>query len=123
MPFTVNMTGSAQVDDSVKTDYETDFIVEYAQTNVLDNFVEWNRQVGAKSISFPRYSLLSLATTPLTETDDATSSAMADTEVLFTPAEYGNVVTTTSLADLQTGGRVSRGAVRLVAINLSLIHI
>lgn len=119
MPFTVNMTGSAQVDDSIKTDYETDFIVEYAQQNVVDNFVEYNRMIGAKSVSFPRYSLLSLATTPLTETDDATSAAMADTEVLLTPAEYGNVITTTHLADLQTGGRVSRGAVRLVATNMA----
>jgi len=119
MPFTVNMTGTAQVDDSVKTDFETDFIIEYEQTNVMDEFVEFNRMIGAKSLSFPRYSLLGLATTPLTEDEDATSSALADSSILITPAEYGNVITHTELADLQTGGRSSRAAVRLVATNMA----
>lgn len=119
MPFTVNMSGSVAVDNSLKTDYETDFIIEYEQLNVMDPFVEFHRQMGAKSISFPRYALLGLATTPLTELDDVTSSAMSDTEILLTPAEYGNVITTTSLADLQSGGRLSRGAVALVAKNMA----
>lgn len=119
MPFTANMTGTVQVDNSIREEFTTDFIVEYGQSNVMDQFVEFHREIGAKSISMPRFNKLAISETPLTEDEDAPGSAMSDSEVLFTPAEYGNVITTTSLADLQTGGRSSRGAVRLVAQNMA----
>ena len=116
--FNVNMTGTVQVDDSIKVDYESDFIIEYGQNNIVDQFVEFDRQIGASALSFPRYSLLSLATTPLTERAQAEAEAMADSEILITPEEYGNVITSTKLADLQTGGRSSRAAVALVGQNM-----
>lgn len=116
--FTLNMTGSVEVDASVKTDYTSEFILAYQQSNVMDQFVEFNADIGAKSISFPRYASLGDATTPLTEKDDITSEAMVDSEVILTPLEYGNAVTKTRLADLQTGGRAGRGAVALVAQNM-----
>ena len=42
---------------------------------------------------------------------------MSDSEVLLTPAEYGNVVTLTALADLQSGGMAAQAAFRLAGIN------
>lgn len=119
MPFTANMSGTVQVDDSIREEFTTDFIVEYNQANVMDQFIEFHREIGAKSISMPRFSKLAISETPLTETDDVTSVAMGDSEILFTPKEFGSAITTTALADLQTGGRSSRAAVQLIGKNMA----
>ena len=119
MAFTTNLTGTAQVDDSVIALYDQAFITEVAQNYVMDPFTTIKKSIGAKSIQFPRYGQLALATTPLTETEDVTSVALADSAILMTPVEYGNVVTTTQLASLQTGGVADLAAAQLVAQNLA----
>lgn len=119
MPYTTNMTGTTSVDDSILIAYDQGFLVAYGQDNVMDQFVEYREDIGAKSIELPRYTRLALATTPLTEDEDATSQALADTKIVFTPAEYGTVVTRTMLSSLQTGGKVDLAAAQLVGINAS----
>lgn len=115
--FTQVMTGTAQVDDSIIEEFEAQFLLAQAEQGVADQFVSWRKDIGAKSISIPKYDHLSLATTPLVEKEDVDSEALSDIEILFTPAEYGNVVTTTKLANLQTGGKADLAAARLVGIN------
>lgn len=119
MPFTTNLTGTTQVDDSILTAYDAAMLIAYGQENVMDALVQKRVDIGAKSIELPKYSRLGLATTPLTETDDVTSEALVDTKITFTPVEYGNVVTKTNLASLQTGGRVDLAAAQLIGINWS----
>lgn len=118
MPFTTNLSGVTQLDNSIVEAFDQQFIIAAAQEAVMDQFVSYKKDIGAKSIEFPKYSQLALATTPLTETDDVTSEAMADSQIILTPAEYGNVVTTTKLASLQTGGKADVAAARLVGINM-----
>ncbi len=115
--FTQVMTGTAQVDDSIIEEFEAQFLLAQAEQGVADQFVSWRKDIGAKSISIPKYDHLSLAITPLSEKEDVDSEALSDTEILFTPKEYGNVVTTTKLANLQTGGKADLAAARLVGIN------
>jgi N4-gp56 family major capsid protein len=117
MAFTTNLTGSTQVDDSLLTAFEQLVWIAYGQSNVTDALITKKVDIGAKSIQMPKYARLAVATTPLTETDDITSVALADTKVTFTPAEYGNAVTLTSLASLQTGGLVDAAAASLVGMN------
>jgi N4-gp56 family major capsid protein len=118
--FTVNMTGTVQVPDTaISLEAVADFIVAYQQTNVVDQFVEYSRQIGAKSIAFPRFDLLAPTITPLNEREDITSAALSESNIILTPQEYGNVVTATSLADIQSGGNVLRAAVQLVARNMA----
>ena len=119
MAFTTNISGIGQVDDSIKLAFDQAFLIESAQENVMDQFVNYKVQIGAKSIQFPKFGQLSLATTPLTEGNDVVSEAIGDSAILLTPAEYGQVVTTTSLASLQTGGTVDLAAVQLVAQNMA----
>ena len=118
MPFTTNLSGTAQVDDSIRIEYDQQFIIAAAQEQVMDQFVSYKKQIDAKSIDFEKYSQLSLATTPLVEVDDPVSEAMVDANILLTPEEYGNVVTTTKLANLQTGGKADLAAARLVGLNM-----
>lgn len=117
MPFTTNLTGVTQVDDSLVTAFEQLVWLEFGQANVTDALIAKKVEINAKSIQMPKYSRLAKATTPLVETDDITSTALADTKVTFTPVEYGNAITLTSLASFQTGGLVDAAAAQLIGIN------
>lgn len=117
MPFTTNLTGVAEVNDSIRLEYDTEFRLAYEEQGVASQFATLKSEIGAKSIDLPRYQHLALATSPLDEKEDVTSEALSDDKVVITPQEYGKVVTTTKLANLQTGGMVDRAAARLVGIN------
>jgi len=117
--FTVILTTSADIGTHVTEELVTEFGVTYSQLNVVDQFVEFEKDIAAKSIAYPIYDLLATSTTPLTETDDPDSIKMSDSEILLTPKEYGTAVTKTRLSDLVTGGRTALGAVRLVATNMA----
>jgi len=117
MPFTTNLTGVSDVDASVILAYDASYIVAVGQNNVMDQFVQYKQDIGAVSITLPKFARLAVATTPLTESDDVTSAALVDSAVTLTPLEYGNVVTTTKLANLQTGGKADLAAATVVGIN------
>lgn len=118
MPFTLNMTQSANVDDSLVKEFDQQFIVAAAEQGIMNQMVSYKRAISAEDLKLPKYSQLALAETPLDEDEDVTSEALVDAPILFTPAEYGNVVTRTNLASLQTGGTVDRAAARLVGENM-----
>jgi N4-gp56 family major capsid protein len=120
MAFTTNLTGTAQVDDSIVLAFDKGVMIANGEAQKLEGFVDTNVDIGAKSIAFTKYSRLALATTPLTETDDVVSAALSDSEILLTPKEYGNAVTTTALASFQTGGKVNVAAARLVGLNMGM---
>lgn len=117
MPFTTNMTGTTQLDDSLVTAFEQAVWIEVGQTNVTDALISKKVEINAKTINMPKYARVAAATTPLTETEDVTSTALSDTKVTFTPAEYGNAFTITSLGSFQTGGLVDLAAASLIAEN------
>lgn len=117
MAFTLNMSTTADVDDSIISEFDTEFRLAFAEQGVGAQFSSLKRDIGAKSISLPKYDHLALATTPLDEDDDVDSEKLVDSAVIVTPQEYGKVVTTTKLANLQTGGMADRAAARLVGIN------
>ena len=118
MAFTTNMTGTTQVNDSILLEFDQQFIIASADQGIMDQLCTYKKDIGAKSISLPKYAQLALATTPLTEDEDATSEALSDSEILVTPKEFGKVVTKTKLASLQTGGTVDVAAARLVGLNM-----
>ena len=113
------VTTAATLDNSLITLIDQEVIVSGAGINKIDNFVETQVQIGAKSIAFTVYSKLAKATTALTDGVDVDAVAMADAEVVLTPKEYGRVVTPTKLANLQTGGKADRAGAKLVGINIA----
>ena len=117
MPFVANMSGTTELDNSLVLAFEQAFMVANGQNNVMDALAQYNQSIGAKSIQMTKYARLALATSPLTEDEDVTRTAMSDTQILFTPAEYGRVVTRTNLASLQSGGKVDLAAAQVVGIN------
>lgn len=118
MAYLVSMTGTAQVDDSIIQAYDQTFLLAAGQENVMDQFVTYKQSIGAKSIDITRYPRLAVATTPLTEDEDAGRTALTDTKIQFVPKEYGLVVTQTQLSSLQSGGNVDVAVAAVVGENL-----
>jgi N4-gp56 family major capsid protein len=117
MAFVANMSGTTELDSSIVLAFDQSFLVAVGQNNVMDQLAQVNQSIGAKSIQMTKYARLALATTPLSEYEDAARQTMADSSILFTPAEYGTVVTRTNLASLQTGGKADMAAAQVVGIN------
>ena len=113
----LGLTGTAELDDSVVLAFDQAYVISSGQTNVMDQFAQMKTDIGAKSIQMTKYARLAVNTTPLSERETEDSTAMSDSPILFTPAHYGNVVTTTELAQLQTGGKANRAAAELIGIN------
>lgn len=118
MAFLTNMTGTGAVDDSIVTAFASEAYIAATQKNVVDALAFTRMDIGAKSISLPSFTPLTVSTTPLVETDDVTPEALVDGKILITPAEYGKAVVTTQLASFQTGGLVDRVAAKLVGENV-----
>lgn len=115
--FTQVMTGTAELDDNAITEFDTQFLLAQRADGIADQFVTLKRDIGAKSIDITRYGQMPLNTVPLLEREDIISTALNDEEILLTPAEHGDVVTTTALSNLQSGGQTNVAAARLVGIN------
>lgn len=111
------LTGTAELDDNAITEFDSQFLLAQAADGIADQFVTLKRDIGAKSIDITKYGQMPLNTTPLLEREDVTSTALSDEEVLLTPQEHGDVVTTTALSNLQSGGQTNVAAARLVGIN------
>jgi len=120
--FTQVMTGTAELDNSAVEEFDAQFILAQAAMGVADQFASYKKDIGAKSISLPKYDQMPLNTTPLNEREDPDSTAMSDSEVIFTPVEYGDVITSTSLSNLQSGGKTNIAAARIVGINSGRVH-
>lgn len=117
MAFTTNLSGTTQVNDALITLWDKAFIIASEQDDVVSQFA-MHKPIAGKSDIIPIYSNLAVSTTPLDETEDVVSDALADDKITITPAEYGKVVTTTSLASLQTGGQVDLAKAELVGRNM-----
>jgi len=112
------ITTASLLDDSVITLMDQAFLLAAQDNIVIDQFVDLKRDINAKTIEISKYPKLAKKTTPLTDGVDVESVGMSDTKIPFTPAEYGNVVTTTKLANLQTGGKADLATARVVAMNM-----
>lgn len=86
--------------------------------NKIDAYATQKVEEMANSISFTVYSRMAAAVTPLVDGVEADSESMDDTKVLFELAEYGKVITTTSLANNSTAGKADLAAAELVGVNL-----
>ncbi len=113
------ITTAATLDNSLITLIDQEVLISGAGINKIDNFVENKVEIGAKSIAFTIYSKLDKAVTALVDGTDVDAVGMADAEVLLTPKEYGRVITSTKLANLQTGGKSDRASAKLVGINMA----
>lgn len=119
MAFSASMSTTTALADNLILLWKKEFFISGADeyTKGLDSLVTHKDGFKGKTQSFTEYTKQTVITSALTEDTVATNVAMADTAHTITPAEYGNVVQTTNLVELQTDGQAGRAAVRLAAIN------
>ena len=93
-------------------------IVSGSSYNKIDAYATIRQDDMANSIAFTVFSRMAAATTPLTDGTEASSTTMTDTKVSLTMAEYGSVITSTSLANIATAGKADLASAELVGVNL-----
>jgi len=93
-------------------------IVSGQTYNKIDAYTTIRQDDMASSIAFTVFSRMSPATTALTDGTEASSTTMTDTKVTLTMAEYGAVITSTSLANIATAGKADLASAELVGINM-----
>jgi N4-gp56 family major capsid protein len=117
--FTTNMTGVAQVDDSLITKYSEAIILASQETAIIDPLCDVKEEARAQTISFTKYTSLTPATTALTALTDVDGEAMADSAVTLSPVQYGNAIVLDEVADIGSDGKVSKAAIQLLGYNLA----
>jgi len=73
--------------------------------------------VDAGTATFIKFAQLTGGGT-LTDGEEVTSEAVVDSKLTVTLAEHGNVVTTTDLGDITTGGRLNAAVPELIGYNM-----
>lgn len=119
MAFYTNMTGGTEISDALITLWEKAYLMSYFQQDVTSGIAQVHPVQGKAGIVI-KYNNIAAATTPLGEYDQADANALSETQILFTPAEYGAVVSKTSLASLQSGGQVDLAAFTAVGNNAAI---
>lgn len=110
---------AAYFDDSQIALLDAAFLIAASDAIVIDQVIDYKRDIKAKSIGLNVFPKIAKATTPLTDGVDPDRVGVTDTVVTVTPLEYGLAVATTELANLQTGGKADLAVAALVAQNMA----
>lgn len=108
----------ASLSDSVVDLMNQAVIVSGSSYNKVDAYATIRQDDMANSIAFTVFSRMAVATTALTDATEASSTVMTDTKKTLEMAEYGAVITSTSLANIATAGKADLASAELVGINL-----
>ena len=111
--FYTNMSGTTEIDDALKTLWAGAFRLGFAQNDVVTPFAQRIDIVGS-AMNVIKYGSMAVDTSALAEYDEATATALSDSKITLTPAEYGQVVSRTQLANLKTGGQLEMAAFQAV---------
>ena len=116
-------TTASSVSNSAIAIMQKAFHIAAMDNIVMDQFASYKFAEQAKTIDFVKFTkmakVVSNSTGALTDGTEATAAAVTDNKVTFTPKEFGNVATITSLATLQTGGKVDLAVPKLVGMNMA----
>lgn len=117
MPFTTVMTGTGEISDAVLIALNGSFQIANQQAAIIPQLA--TRQLASDAnqrvFSFARITEIdSSVSAALSEYEDPASVPLAGSTSSMSAAEYGRVVTTTSLADTISGGGLGRAAAAAV---------
>lgn len=115
--FTTVVTDAGVLDADEVTLFQEAVIYAATPELVADQCVSVISSGNAKVHQFAVYSNLTALTTALTDGEDVTSTAMADSTVTITPVEQGGVITLARLADVESGLKASKAAGFLIGRN------
>ena len=116
--FTTVITDKTVLDKSQVSLWNQGVVLAADESLVMNQFVSQRKTANSADYKFIKFANLAAGTTALSDGVDVTSEAVTDSVVTLTPAEYGNVVTTTALGDISTGGRLNPAVVELIGKNM-----
>jgi N4-gp56 family major capsid protein len=106
--FVTTITGTSALDNSLVALYSDIVYFAAIPSLIADQFAVEHEMGMSKTLDISTYGDITVdGTTELTEANDPDSDVLSDSYVRLTPAEVGNVVTKTRLAELQTGGKIN----------------
>ena len=116
-------TGVAELDDSVKVKYMSDYLLAAADRSVWSQFVDWDSIIegqGGSSFNFVAYEAMDAddVSAILPEKDDIEATSLTDSSITVTPYEYGRRVTLTSLLRFQSHLKTREATAKLVGQNM-----
>jgi len=116
-------TGIAELTDSVKTKYMTDYLLAAASKSVWSQFVDWDvitEGLGGKDFEYVAYEAMESDDlgAKLPEKDDIEATALTDSKITVTPYEYGRRVTLTSKLRFQSHVKTRQATAKLVGNNM-----
>lgn len=112
-----NLSGTTELDETAVALFADMALYRASQELVVDQVCDIRQGVPGATFRWTFHENLSAITSALTEDNEADSVSMSDNAVTLTPAEYGNVITTTNLIQLQSGGIVNSSAAFLIGRN------
>jgi len=116
-------TGITQLDDSVHTKYQSDYLVAAAQKDVWGQFVDWEDPIqegnGGSTFTYLGYEEMNDddVNAKLPEAEDIEPTPLTDSSVTVTPYEYGRRVRLTRLVRFQSQTKVREIAAGIVGRN------
>jgi len=116
--FTTVITDKGVMDQSQVSLWNQGVVLAAQESLVMNQFVSQRKTAKSADYKFIKFANLAAGTTALVDGEDVTSEAVTDSVVTLTPAEQGNVVTTTTLGDISTGGRLNPAVVELIGKNM-----
>jgi N4-gp56 family major capsid protein len=124
MAFPTGLTTTSVLSTGIQPLYDADFKIAYKKSQVWtqSGLINWRKNLGpdesrGSAVTWDVYNNLAPATTALTENDDPNPVSLSLGTVTVTPAEYGNVVQTTRVLQVQTYDDVLQAASQLVGQN------
>ena len=116
-------TGVAELSDSVKTKYMTDYLLAAANKSVWSQFVNWDTIVegqGGSAFEYVAYDAMDSddLAAKLPEKDDIEAVALKDSSITVTPYEYGNRVVLTRKVRFQSHVKTREATAKLVGNNM-----
>ncbi len=107
-------------DDSQVTLLSKAFHIAASDNLVVNDVATVRENINAKAIDIVKYSKLDPTTTALTESAEVGSYEVAnDSKVTLQPLEYGQVVTSTSISSLHSGGMTDLAIAEMVGRSMA----
>lgn len=115
--FTTTITDLAVIDADEVTQFESGIVYGYTPELVMDQIATIRREANAKTVQFAVYANLSAISSAITDGEDVASVALADSVLTLTPLAYGNAVTLTREANMESAGKAAQAAGFLIGRN------
>lgn len=119
MPFTTVISTKATLSDVLVQKFSEGIPLAYKEAANPMDWVTQKLMGMASTYTFRKFTSLTPTVTALTEDEDVTSTSLPNSKVVATPAQYGDVITRSAIANFASGGTVDMMAQQVIATSMA----